>query len=266
MHKLIILIFLLVANGVFAQNGVNQVDAQGRKQGFWTKKDAQGKMVYQATFKDDKPMGEMKRFHPNGKVKAILNFTEGSDVSDARLFDEAGRLIAQGKYEDQKKIGEWKYFLDNKIVSTENYVNGEKNGLSKRWFKSGELLEESNWKDGKLHGIYRSYFQNGKKYIECKYVDGRRNGTFQTWFTNGTIELDGFYTNDVRDKDWFYYDERGDKLYTLKFDKGKLLNPEVQDSIDAAQGGEYKTKEDNIPDPEKYMQNPDEYMRLMQTR
>ena len=93
MRGLIILLILLLTGNVIAQNTVNQVDAQGRKQGFWSKKDADGKLLYQASFKNDQPVGEMKRFHPNGKLKAVLTYVEGSELSDAKLFDERGRMI-----------------------------------------------------------------------------------------------------------------------------------------------------------------------------
>ena len=266
MRGLIICLFLLVSGSLLAQNKVNQVDAQGRKQGFWTKNDAEGKLMYQATFKDDKPVGELKRFHPNGKEKAAMIFTEGSEISDAKLFDERGSLIAQGKYDGQKKTGEWSYFLDSRVVSTETYANGQKNGLSKRFYQTGELLEESNWQKDKLNGLYRTYFEDGKIYLECNYTDGKRNGKFKTSFLNGNQELEAFYTDDMKDKDWKYFDETGKLLYTLKFDLGKLLNPEVQDSIYNIKSGTYKTKEDHIPDPEKFMQNPEEYMKLMKNR
>jgi antitoxin component YwqK of YwqJK toxin-antitoxin module len=266
MRGLIICLFLLISGNIFAQNTVNQVDAQGKKQGFWTKKDIEGKLIYEATFKDDKPVGEMKRFHPNGKLKAVMNFAEGTDESEAQLFDERGKQIAQGKYSGQKKTGQWTYLLDSKVVSTEIYVNGQKNGVSKRFYETGELLEESNWQNDQLNGIYHSYFQDGKALLECNYSAGLRNGAFKTWFPNGQLEIDGIYTNDTRDKDWKYFNESGELQYTLKFELGKLLNPEVQDRIDKERAGIYKSKGDSVPDPEKFMQNPDEYMRLMQTR
>jgi len=266
MRGLIISLLFLISGSLLAQNTVNQTDAQGRKQGYWTKKDSEGKVIYQATFKDDKPVGEMKRFHPNGKPMALITFTEGSELSDAQLFDERGKLIAKGKYAGQKKTGEWTYLLDTKVVSTENYLNGQKNGICKRYYQTGELLEESNWQNDKLHGIYRSSFQDGKPFMECKYAEGKRNGVFKTWFPNGVLELDAFYTNDVRDKEWRYFDEAAKLLYTLKFDLGTLLNPEVQDSIDAEKEGIFKTKADHIPDPEKFMQNPEEYMQMMKVR
>jgi len=266
MRVLIIYLFLLMSGSLIAQNTVNQVDAQGRKQGFWTKKDTEGKLVYQATFKDDQPVGEMKRFHPNGKLKAVMNFAEGTEELDAQLFDERGKLIAKGKYSGQKKTGEWTYLLDSKVVSTETYINGQKNGTSKRFYKTGELLEESNWQNDKLNGIYRTYFQDGKPFLECNYSQGLRHGAFKTWFPNGTLELDAIYTNEARDKDWKYYSESGELLYTLKFELGKLLNPEVQVRIEKERVGSFKSKGDSVPDPEKFMQNPEEYMRLMQIR
>lgn len=266
MRVLLVCFFLLTAGSLWAQHVVNQTDAQGRKQGYWTKKDAEGRLLYQATFKNDQPVGEMKRFHPNGKIKAVLVFTEGSETSEAQLFDERGKLIAEGKYIGQKKTGLWKYLVDGKVMSTETYIDGQKSGTSKRFYSTGELLEEAEWLNGQLHGIYRSYFQDGKPYLECKYAEGKRNGVFKTSFPNGAPELDAFYTNDLRDKDWQYFDETGRLLYTLKFEGGNLLNPEVQDSIDAEKTKSFRTRTDQIPDPEKFMQNPEEYMRLMQIR
>jgi antitoxin component YwqK of YwqJK toxin-antitoxin module len=266
MRGLIVCLFLLISGNILAQNAVNQLDALGRKQGIWTKKDADGKLIYQATFKEDKPVGEMKRFHPNGKIKAILNFEEGRDISDAQLFDERGKIIAMGKYSGQKKTGEWTYLLDSRVVSSETYLEGLKNGISKRYYKTGELLEESNWQNDQLNGIYRSYFQDGKLYLESNYSGGHRNGIFKTWFPNEMPEMDAFYTNDLRDKDWIYFDVSGKLQYTLKFKLGKLLNQEVQDSVSLVKAGAFKTKEDHIPDPEKFMQNPEEYMELMKNR
>lgn len=265
MRLSILCLFFLISGPIFAQNVINQTDALGQKQGFWTKRDAEGNLLYQATFKDDKPVGEMKRFHPNGKIKAVLNFVEGSEISDAQMFDEHGYLIAKGKYIGQKKTGEWSYLTGSKIVSTETYENGLKSGLSKRFYKTGELLEESNWQNDKLHGIFRSYFQEGQVYLECNYTGGRLNGKFKSWFLNGKPELDAVYYDGARDQDWKYFDKDGNLIYTLKFDLGKLLNPEVQDSIEKVKSEEYKTKADQVPDPEKFMQNPEEYMRQMQT-
>ncbi len=264
MRGLIFCFFILITIFSTAQNTPNQVDSQGRKQGVWSKRDFEGKLIYQGTFKDDKPVGLMKRFHSNGKVMAQINYAEDSDLSDAELFDTQGKLIAKGQYMDQKKTGEWVYYLNSAIVATETYIDGMKNGICKRYYKTGELLEESTWQNNNLHGIYRTYFQDGKVFLECNYANNQRNGSFRTWFTDGTIELDAFYTNDSRDKDWKYYDSSSNLKFTLKYESGKLLNPEVQDSIDRETQNQLNATGKNIPDPEKFMQNPEEYMLLMQ--
>ena len=264
MYKLIVIAFFFLSTGILAQSNINQTDKQGKKQGAWIKKDVDGKLIYQATFKDDKPVGEMKRFHPNGQVKAILNFKEGSNESDAQLFDEKGKLIAAGIYDGQRKSGEWKYLSDGKVISTETYQNGLKHGTAKRFYKSGAILEESNWVNDLLDGAYNSYFQDGKIFLECVYSHGKRNGLFRTWFPGEVLELDATYTADEKDKQWKYYDENGKLLFTLKYDLGQLLNPEVQDSLDKAQSENYRPHD--IPDPEKFMQNPEEYMQLMQNQ
>jgi antitoxin component YwqK of YwqJK toxin-antitoxin module len=262
MNKLFAVVFLFITTVAFAQSQTNQTDAQGRKQGAWIKKDVEGKLIYQGTFKDDKPIGEMKRYHPNGQLSAILLFSEGSNEADAQLFDEKGKLMARGKYDGQKKIGEWNYISDGKVVSTETYKDGLKHGLSKHFYKSGEILEESTWANGRMTGAYKSYFQDGKLFLECSYSEGKRNGSFKTWFPGGAIELEAAYSNDTKDKEWKYYDKTGKHLYTLKYDRGQLLNPEVQDSLDKLNTNQYKPR--NTPDPEKFMQNPEEYMMLMQ--
>lgn len=264
MRKLLIIVFFFITTGILAQNNINQTDAQGRKQGVWAKKDAEGKLIYQATFKDDKPVGELKRFHPNGVVKAILNFTEGNDESLAQLFDEKGKLVAEGKYAGQKKNGEWKYISDGKVVGTETFNNGQKHGIARRFYKSGEILEESNWVADQMNGVCKSYFQDGKIFLECNYANGKRNGSFKTWSPAGVLELDATYTDDSKDKEWKYFDEAGKLRFTLKYELGQLLNPEVQDSLDNVQSKDYKAS--NAPDPEKFMQNPEEYMMLMQNQ
>jgi antitoxin component YwqK of YwqJK toxin-antitoxin module len=197
-------------------------------------------------------------------MMAMMLFTEGSDTANAQLFDERGNLIGKGKYIGQKKTGEWNYFQNSKVVSTENFLDGQKTGHCKRYYSTGEILEESNWKLNKLDGLYRIYFQEGKTYLECTYSDGQLNGLFKTWFENGKPEIEANYDHNVRDKDWKYFDETGNVRYVLKFNRGKLTNPEIQDSIDRVKFESYKRKADNLPDPEKFVQNPEEYMRLMQ--
>ncbi len=258
---LVLLPFLFWASFSGAQP-MNATDAAGKKQGYWEKRDTNGKLVYQATFKDDRPVGEMKRFHPNGKLKAVLNYPENSDEATAVLFDESGHKIAEGKYLGQKKSGEWSYYSEEKLIATDVFENDVKNGLSKKYYKSGEILEECPWENGLQQGVYRAYFKNGKPYLECKYENGRLSGYTVSYFENGNPESESFYQNGLLQGESRFFDESGNILYVLKYDQGKLLNPEVLDSVMQSRNLDFEPIK-KIPDPEKYMQDPSEYLRQL---
>ena len=55
---------LLVYFTVFAQTDeINKTDNNGLKQGKWIKYHSNGKIKYEGNFKDDKPIGQMKRYY-----------------------------------------------------------------------------------------------------------------------------------------------------------------------------------------------------------
>ena len=42
---------------------INQADAKGQKQGYWEKRGSDNTLIYQGYFKDNKPVGEMRRYY-----------------------------------------------------------------------------------------------------------------------------------------------------------------------------------------------------------
>jgi hypothetical protein len=107
------------------------------------------------------------------------------------------------------------------------------------------------------------FFKNGEPYMQCKFSNGKRNGLCLSYFQNGRIEMEAYYSNNLRDKEWKYYDESGKLQYTLIYDMGTLLNPDVQDSIDRRNHNQFEKKAVPVADPEDFMQDPSEYMMNM---
>jgi hypothetical protein len=70
--------------------------------------------------------------------------------------------------------------------------------------------------------------------------------------------------NNQRDGEWKFFDEEGKFLYHLKYERGRLLNPEVRDSIYNIQMRQMERDRNSIPDPEKFIQDPTEYMNIIQ--
>lgn len=254
-----VLLILILHTGQ-AQNAINQLDAAGQKQGFWQKKQANGNLAYEGTFKNDQPVGEFKRYHTNGLLKARLIYPEDSDTIHSELFDNRGQLLAKGKYVDEKKEGEWQYYQKGQLVSTEVFEHNQKHGTSKTYYPTGELFEETTWKFNLENGIYRAYFKSGKPYLECRMVDGKRDGTCHVYYENGQLELDAMYAKGLRNGDWNYYHPDGTFSHTLSYDLGLLTNPQVLDSIQEIQFNKLENNKSELIDPEKFMDNPGQYM------
>lgn len=259
-----ILLFAITALPVlaFAQQK-NQTDHLGQKQGIWEKTDPNGRVIYSGTFKDNYPIGEMKRYHENGNLKAIMVFSSKGHQVKASLFNESSILTAKGNFIDSQKDSVWLYFdKTGSIRATESYSSGIKNGLSSYLFKNGNLYETIDFQNGIKHGIWKRYFENGNPYFEAQYQNGLLHGGFQVYYPNGVIESSGEYLNNKKEGIWEYYSDRGELLFRLDYKNGIATN---QDELDKLQTEKLKKMEEHkqqLIDPEKYVDDPDTYLQL----
>lgn len=242
---------------------INRIDDNGLRQGLWEKKQPNGRLMYSGSFKDGKPVGEWKRFHTGGQVKAIINYSENSDTAFTQLFDKFGKKVAEGNFLNKKKEGNWIYFSNGRKISEEHYSNGEKNGIAKQYYETGELLEQVEWKAGWKEGNYQTFYKNGKPYMQCKMLNNRRDGLCLVYGKNEKLQLEAYYKKGLRHGEWKFYDDKGNFQYQLNYNNGKILNPEVRDSIAALKMQNLEKNRGSFTDPEKYMQDPSEYMRKM---
>jgi antitoxin component YwqK of YwqJK toxin-antitoxin module len=258
-----ILVILILFLPLFTFSQINQTDTNGLRQGFWQKQQPNGRLMYEGSFKDGKPVGEWKRYHPSGQVKAVINYRTGSDSAFTQLFDEWGIKLAEGIYFNEKKAGIWNYFTDNRKVADEQFDDGEKHGQSHKYYETGEIWEKTDWIKGKQEGSYRVFFKNGEPFFQCKMSNNQRNGLCLTYFQNGRVELEANYKNGLRHGEWKYFNQQGEFLYSLKYNEGKILNPQVRDSISNLQLLKMEVGKDTLVDPEKFMENPSDYMMKM---
>lgn len=262
MRITLLILTLSIPFSLFSQ--MNQTDSNGLRQGKWQRNYPNGQLMYIGYFKDNKPTGEWVRYHEGGQVKAKINYSESSDSAFAKLFDVWGKKVAEGSYLDEKRAGKWLFFANNVKVSEENFSGGQKHGISRTFYNSGEMLDESEWKNGIQEGNYRAFYKEGKPYMQCKYAGGKRNGLCLSYYKNGRIEMEAYYKNNLRHGEWKFNDESGKYLYSLFYEEGQLLNPEVRDSIDNLQIRELEGSRHRIADPEKFIEDPSEYMMQMQ--
>ncbi len=208
----------------------NQTDANGLKQGNWKKYYPNGKLMYTAFFKDGKPIGEMRRYSENGNLEAVMNFNKTGEYARAKLYFNDGRIAAEGNFINSKKDSTWKYYsyYSHAVIAIENYKNGLKDGISKRFYENGSISEEQEWRNNLKDGEWKQYFQNGELRSSGIYKEGKLSGTYEVYYENGQLRAQGNYDNNIMNGNWVYYDENGKIQAQLKYINGKPENEKAQ--------------------------------------
>lgn len=250
--------FLILFFPILAFSQINQTDANGLRQGKWEKRSIEGRLIYEGSFKDGKPVGEWKRYHEKGQLKAEMIYK--GDTAQTVLYDVWRKKVASGNYVNQKKEGIWCIYKDAQKVAEERYKNGLKHGVSRRYYSSREVMEETDWVQGEKDGNYQVYFKSGEPYLQCKMQNNKRHGLFLVYSIDGTQELVGEYKSNLRHGKWNYNNEKGELMYTLFYDEGQLLNPAVRDSVENVKMEDLEKGKGVVLDPEKFMDDPSGYM------
>jgi antitoxin component YwqK of YwqJK toxin-antitoxin module len=231
----------------------NKIDDKGRKQGLWKVTYENGKTKYEATFKDNKPVGEMKRFYDDGTIKAIMVFDASGKKAKAKLFYNNGVLAGEGNFVDSNKDSIWKYysFYDKTLKMEESYVNGVKDGPTKKYYSDGKLAEVIGYKNGLKNGIWKQYFNNDSLELEATFVNDKRSGVFTAYYPNGKVEMKGAFKDNYRDGNWTYFDENGTGVMTVNYIKDV---PQNTSALDKRQEEFFKILDSNkgkIPEPDE---------------
>lgn len=202
-----IILILLVFNTSFAQT----VDASGKKQGYWKKKDEKtNKLVYEGLFKDDKPQGIFKYYYPFDSVKVIMNFKQDGKIAYSTMFHPTGKKMAYGKYINEQKDSVWTYYDDKAVlISRETYSMGKKNGKEYVYFPDGVISEERNYKMDVQDGPFKLYFEKNVVKGEGAYVNGKMEGKNAYYYPNGIAAATGYYKNGKKTGPWIYRESNG---------------------------------------------------------
>lgn len=209
----LITLFSLVA---YPQDTINQMDSQGRKQGYWQKRDSLGRLAYDGYFKDGHASGTFHYYYQSGNIKTVSTLSQNGKRAVVVSFFQNGQKMASGIYYDEKKDSIWHFFSekDGSLVSEESYEAGVKNGCSKLFFPDGVLADSTTWKNGKMEGLSEQYYSDGKIKVRSSYRNGEKQDAFNTYFMSGQTMISGHYLNDHPDGHWIYYNEKGEIVRT----------------------------------------------------
>lgn len=254
--RIIVSICLLVTSiCASAQGGseINQTDKQGKKQGHWIKNYPNGNIMYEGVFKDDHPVGEMKRYNDDKSLKSILIYSSDGKKADASMYHPNGFLSAKGSYINQMKEGKWQFFselLQGFLLSEEYYSANKKNGLSVKFYPDSTIAEKLTYRDDIKQGEWSQYYPSGALRMKSYYRNGKLNGMFGLWFENGTPEYSGQYKDNFRDGQWTVYKEDGTVKYQVSYVAGIAKDNQLDDA-ESAFLDSLENNRGKIADPEK---------------
>ncbi len=219
----VILSFCMIS---YSQSETNKTDDKGLKQGLWIKYYPNRNKLYEGTFKDNKPTGEMKRYFDDGSIKALMLFYDSGDSVQTTIYYQNGVVASEGLYINNKKHGAWNYysFFDSTLVKTEHFNLDNKEGSEKNYYPNGTLAEFINWKNNKKNGEWEQFYEDSTPKSKGAFVDGEINGSYYVYYSNGRPEVVGFYKLGKMDGIWQYFNPEGEKERELKFIDGQPEN------------------------------------------
>lgn len=229
MKYCITLLFLITGLGLGAQT----LDASGRKQGYWKKKDDKtDKLVYEGEFKDNVPVGRFIYYYPNDSVKAIMTFRQSGKVAYARLFHPNGKRMGEGKYIGEIRDSLWLYYDEaGKLLSKDRYVNGKKDGTCYVYLPDGKLAEERNYRLDVQHGAFKQYLDGKRLKAQGTFTNGLMEGKASYYYPNGVEVAAGYYKNGEKNGPWIYKNEDGKVKERELYVNGKLASPKETEAF-----------------------------------
>ena len=212
--RLIFILFLtFIGLNTYAQDAVNQFDAEGKRHGFWKKNfDKTDQIRYEGQFDHGKEIGTFKFYTLNNK-KSVLSATKEFNASNAialvKFFSSKGKPISEGKMNGKLFIGTWTYYHNKfkTVMSIENYNdNGQLHGEKMVYYPNGQLAEKSYYNSGKLQGASIWYAEKGIILKEFTYDNGELHGPAKYYNADGELVAEGDYQRDRKHGIWNYYE------------------------------------------------------------
>jgi transcription termination factor 2 len=113
-------------------------------------------------------------------IKKPINIRKSSDSK--KVVIPVTKLV---KIEYHIRI---KWWVKGEIQKSETKtINGEKNGVSRKWHRNQETMELCTWKNGKKNGPYKLWYQDGTKREDTFYVNDKLFGLYRMWNSNNIL-------------------------------------------------------------------------------
>ena len=251
------LAFALLASYTKSQNNQkNIVDSKGYKQGYWEKTYSNGQIKYKGFFKDNKPVGDFKRYDVEGNLKAEMTHFENSNKVYAKFYYPQNIIQAEGYYINKQKDSIWNYYTTDKyLINSVSYKNNKKEGVEKKFYPSGSVSEIAKWKDGLNEGTTTRYYEKGNIMSIYNYKKGKLDGEYKVYGVSNNILIHGNYSDNRRDGKWIYYKEDATVEKEITYTNGIADNAEELERLETEYMKLMEKNKGKFKDPMDQMYN-----------
>lgn len=205
-------VFFVASFTAFAQEKVNQLNSNGKKQGLWKGVFEESKRPrYEGNFENGVEVGTFN-YYDDTKAKSLIAtrvFSEKGTVAQATFYDQKNNKVSEGKTINRLNEGIWNYYhkASKQLMTVENYKNGKLQGVRKTFFPTGEIAEEAMYMNGKKEGIYKVYLENGTVVEEAVFKNDQYDGPAVYRNAGGKIVSKGNFVLNERKGIWEFYEE-----------------------------------------------------------
>lgn len=150
-----------VENSIIVQaeyyNDKNQVEAVVKNgEGTRLERDVYGFVVCSNKLAGGKTV-QRTHFHPNGVPREVTSYTNEVVAGERRTYLPAGEPEAIEQWADGKQHGLTVVFQNGEKYAEVPYVNGQKNGIERRYRDGIEIAEEISWINDRRQGPCYTY-------------------------------------------------------------------------------------------------------------
>lgn len=102
-------------------------------------------------------------YHPNGAPKEMIPFVGGKIEGVKKTFFPGGEPNTLEEWKSGIQEGITTIFQNGEKFSEVPYVNGQRNGIERRYKDEKVLVKEVMWINGEMHGPAKTYVNNSVK-------------------------------------------------------------------------------------------------------
>ncbi|RGY98562.1 hypothetical protein [Clostridium sp. AM58-1XD] len=197
---------------LLSEDGENTVFAgileDGKKTGFGTEWDQDGRLIYEGTYQDGLYEGSGTRYYPNGQISFQGTFSMGKEEGSGIAYDETGQILYDGTLSHGMYDGEGCVYWNGEMIYDGELKNGLYDGEGKQYAPGkGMLVYEGSFVKGLYEGEGKKYNPDtGFLQYEGNFRSGKYDGAGKEYDEKESLRYEGEFRLGVYHGTGTYYD------------------------------------------------------------